>query len=189
MSWLLANKRVALVVALTLAVPAVLVLYAVTSLASLGLEFQGEIDQLEPRIARMLGATRAEEQLLEAADRTGSSIENLVYAMGDDPDAVAATLQKNVRGILSGAGLEVADSRIETVGREGTFNVIGVAVSVTGSIESLDAALHDIVEHKPLLMVTGISVSPLRTTRRKEGGQARQVLSAKMNLEALVGVE
>ncbi len=189
MSWLAANKRVALIVAATLAVPVVLVLYAVVSLASLGLEFQDEIDRLEPRIARMLGVTQAEERLLAAADRTGASIENLVYAMGDEPDAVAATLQKNVRGILSGAGLEVADSRIERSERDGDFDVIGVAVSVTGGIDALDAALHDLVEHKPLLLVTDISVAPMRSTLRMERKQAPQVLSAKMNLQALVGVE
>lgn len=189
MTWLLANKRVALVVALTLAAPLALVLYAVVGLAALGLGFQGETDRLEPRIARLLGAAGAEEQLLAAAASTGSGIENLVYAVGDDRDALSATLQKNVRGILSGAGLEVADSRIETTRREGAFDVIGLAVSVTGGIDALDEALDAIVAHRPLLLVTDISVAPQRSSRRKTTGQADQVLAAKMNLQALVSVE
>lgn len=189
MTWLLANKRVALVVALTLAMPLALVLYAVAGLASLGLGFQDEVDRLEPRIARQLGAIQAEEQLLAAAESTGSRIENLVFPRGDDPEALSATLQKNVRGILSDAGLEVTDSRIETARREGAFEVIGLAVSVTGRIDALDEALDSIVDHTPLLLVTDISMSPQRTSSRNAAGQEQQVLSAKMSLQALVSVE
>ena len=189
MNWMLANRRVAAVVALTLAVPLAVVLYSIVVLWSLGLSFQDEIDNLEPRIARLLGASQVQQELVAAATRAESTLEDLVYPAGDDPGAVSASLQKNVREILSGAGLVVADSQIESARREGAFDVIGLAVSATGGIAALDAALDELAAYTPLLLVTDISVSPARASRRGSEGNDAQVLAVKMSLIALVGVE
>jgi general secretion pathway protein M len=189
-NWLRVNRRVATVVALTLAVPALLVLSVVVRLCSMGLEFQGEIERLEPRIARLRGTLAAEEQLVGAAAEAVSSIGNLVYPAGDDPDTVAATLQKNVRGIMSDAGAVVADSQIEPVRREGAFDVVGLTVSVTGSIETLDSALERIAAFTPRLLVTDIDVTPKWAARRREAEPGDgQTLTVKMSLLSLVGVE
>jgi hypothetical protein len=189
-NWLSLNRRVAAVVVLTLAVPILLVLFIVVRLGSLGLEFGDQIDRLEPRIARLQGALQAEEQLVGAAAEARSGIENLVYPAGDHPDTVSATLQKNVRGIMSDAGLTVADSQIEPVRREGAFDVIGLTVSVTGSVETLDEALEKIAAYTPRLLVTGINITPKWAARRQEAEAGdRQTLMVKMSLLSLVGVE
>jgi general secretion pathway protein M len=188
-SWVQDNRRVAIVVALTLAVPLVLVVYFVVNLWLLGQSYQAEIDSLEPRIARLIGARQSETQLLAAAQKVESRILNLVYPSTDNPDTVAAALQKNVRGIMSGAGLVVADSRIEPTRREGAFDVIGLTVSVTGSIDALDAALLEVVSYTPLLLVSDINVMPARSSRRTGADQEEQLLTVKMHLLALRGVE
>ena len=189
MNWMLAHRRMAAVVALTLALPLALVLYTITALWSLGRSFQDEIDNLEPRIARMLGASQVQQELVAAATRAESTLEGLIYPAGDDPGAVSASLQKNVREILSGAGLVVADSQIASARREGTFDVIGLVVSATGSVVALDAALNELASYTPLVLVTDISISPARTSRRGSDGNDGQVLAVKMSLIALVGVE
>jgi len=189
MSWLLANRRVAAVVALTLALPLALLLYALVTLCSLGLSFGDDIDTLEPRIARLLGAIQVQDELVAAAASAESTLDNLVYPAGDDPGAVSASLQKNVRELMSGAGLVVADSQIESARREGPFEVIGLAVSVTGSMKSVDAALNELVSYTPLLLVTDITMTPARPSRRGNGSDTDQVLSVKMSLIALVSVE
>jgi len=189
MNWLLANRRVAAVVAFTLALPLALVLYTVTAFLTLGLSFQAEIDTLEPRIARLLGAARVQDELVAAAAGAESTLENLVYPAGDDPGAVSASLQTKVRETLSGAGLVVADSQIESARREGPFDVIGLAVSVTGSMDSVDTALDELASYTPLLLVTDITIAPARPSRRGAGSGSEQVLAVKMSLTALVGVE
>lgn len=188
MNWLMANRRVAVVIGLTLALPLALLLYGVISFWSLGHSYQSEIDGLEPRIARLLGVREAQEQLLATASSANTSLQDLVYP-AEGADSVSATLQKNVRGIMSGAGLVVDDSQIVAARREGAFDVIGLVVSVTGGIDALDAALADIASHAPLLLVNEISVTPARTSRRKNAGGEQQVLSVKMNLMALVSIE
>jgi hypothetical protein len=185
-NWVLENKKEAIVVGTTLALPLALLLYVLVGLWGLGHSFQQETDRLEQRIARLNGIALAGEELLAAAADAEATLRKLAYA-GDDADAVSATLQKNVRGIMSGAGLVVADSRIESARREGAFDVVGLEVSVSGGIEALDEALGDIVSYTPLLLVTDISVTPARTSRR--GNAGGQALSAKMNLIALVSVE
>lgn len=188
MSWILQNKKVATVVAVTLVLPVALFLYCFFSLWGLGLSFQEDIDRLEPRIARLSGVTEAREELVAAAADAESTLKTLVYPAGD-ANAVSAALQKNVRGIMSSAGLTVVDSRIESAKREGAFDVVGVSVSVSGRIEALDAALDGLVTYSPLLLVTDINVAPARTTRRSVEQKRLQDLSVKMNLIALVGVE
>lgn len=189
MSWMQANRKVAIIVALTLAVPLVLVLYFAMNLWALGRSNQAEIDSLEPRIARLIGAKQAEGQLLASAREVESRILNLVYPSSEDPDTVSAALQKNVRDIMSGAGLVVADSRIESTMREGAFDVIGLTVSVTGSIDALDAALLEVVSYTPLLLVTDINVMSARSSRRNGANKEDQVLTVKMHLLALRRVE
>ena len=189
MNWLRNNSRVAVVVGLTLALPVVLIIYLALSLLATGWSYQNEIDRLEPRIARLMGAKQSEEQLLAAARNSEARILNLVYSSSDDTDTVSAALQKNVRGIMSGAGLVVADSRIESAKREGAFDVIGLAVSVNGSIDALDAALSDIVTYTPLLLVTDIDVMAARTLKRRGTNPEQQNVAVKLHLLALRGVE
>jgi general secretion pathway protein M len=178
------------VVGLTLVVPAALAAFVLARIVLLGLGFHGEIASLEPRIARLRGTMQAEKRLVDAAAKAGSRIENLIYPAGGDLDTVTATLQKNVRSIMSRAGLEVADSQIKPATREGAFDVIGLTVSGAGSIEALDMALNEIVSSSPLLLVTAITVTPRATARRREAGpEDQQTLSVKMSLQALVGVE
>ncbi len=190
MNWVRDNRKDAFIVSLTVAVPFVLVVFIVVSTWATGHSYQEEIDSLQPRIARLMGAKQAEEQLLTAAQKAESRMQNLVYPSTENPDTVSATLQKNVRGVMSEAGLGVADSRIEPTRREGQFDVIGLTVSVTGTIDSLDAALREIVAYTPLLLVTSLDVTLARTSGRSVSGQQEeQALSVKMHLLALRGVE
>ena len=183
------NRKVAIIVALTGAVPLILVLYFVISLWMLGLSDQGKIDSLEPRIARLIGVKQAEAQLLASAQEVESRIHNLVYPSTDNPDTVSAALQKNVRGIMSGAGLVVADSRIESTRREGAFDLIGLTVSVSGSIGALDAALLEVVSYIPLLLVTDINVMLARSSKGNGTDNEDQIVDVKIHLLALRGVE
>jgi hypothetical protein len=188
-NWIQGNRKGAIIVALTVAVPLFLTIYFIVSLWSLGQSYQEEIDRLEPRIARFMGVMQAEEQLLESAKKVESRILNLVYPSTDDPGTVSAALQKNVRGIMSAAGLVVADSRIVPARREGAFDVIGLTVSVTGGIDALDAALLEVVAYTPLLLVSSINVTLARASRRSGAGQDEQVLTARLHFLALRSVE
>jgi general secretion pathway protein M len=188
-SWVQANRKVAIVVALTVAVPLILVLYFVVSLWMLGHSDQGKIDSLEPRIARLIGVKQAEVQLLASSQEVESRIHNLVYPATENPDTVSAALQKNVRGIMSGAGLVVADSRIESTRREGAFDVIGLTVSVSGGIDALNAALLEVVSYAPLLLVSDINVMLARSSKGGAAGKEEQIVDVKIHLLALRGVE
>ncbi len=57
MDWLRTHRQSAWIVGVTLAVPVVLVLYALGSLLSARADIQSQIDRLEPRVARVEGLT------------------------------------------------------------------------------------------------------------------------------------
>ena len=85
MNWMQANRKSAIVVALTLAIPLFVVLYVAIALWSLGSSYQDDIDRLEPRIARMLGVAQAEEELLATAAQAGNTLKGLVYPVEKIP--------------------------------------------------------------------------------------------------------
>ena len=177
-------------VVVTLVVPVVLVLMVVARLFAIGAEYQGDIEHLDPRVARLRGTLAVETQLIDAAARAKTSIGRLGYPAGDTADAIAATLQTDVRGIMSDAGLVVTDSQIEAVQREDAFEVIGLTVSVAGDINTLEAALEAIAAYAPRLLVTNIDVSLGRVRRRGNApSDGPQPLAVKMSLLSSVAAE
>ena len=68
MNWLQTHRQSAVIVAGTLLLPVLLVLYGVGSLWGYYFDQQREISRVEPRLARMLGVLEYEEQLRGAYD-------------------------------------------------------------------------------------------------------------------------
>lgn len=187
MSWLKSNQRTAWIIGLTLLIPVVLYLNIWLGLLGLRQDYQAEIDRIEPRIARLQGLIEYEEQLRDSAARVDKEVVNLVYPATTDRATVSATLQTNVRQILLEAGLSLSNSQVLPVREEEAFDYIGLKLTVTGNVASLDAALAAIAGYMPLLLVESLEVRPTRANRRK-GESAQQKISASLQLLSLRSV-
>ena len=184
MNWLRTNQRVALVVGLTLLPLLLLYLNGLSSLLGMRGEYQSEIDRQAPRIARLQGLIDHQAQLQQSAQLIDRKSAKLVYPVDEDRAAVAARLQKDVRQILVEAGLSVSNSQVLPVREAETFDYIGLKLTVTGTIDSLDAALVGLAGYTPLLLVDSLEVWPNRT-RAKKGEPERQSLSASLQILSL----
>ncbi len=171
MNWLRVHRRSAWVCGLTLLLPVLLYLYGVANLWQLRAGYQGEIERLQPRIARWQGLTELEEQLRESAGRGGNRMVGLVYPAQGDNATAAASLQKDARQLFTDAGMEITNSQVLPVRQEANFDYIGVKLTVDGDIASLDAALAEVADFSPLLMVEALDVWPVRVRRDQPVGQ------------------
>lgn len=190
MSWFQANKRSAWVIALTLLVPLVVYLYALINLVSVRQTYQSDIDRLSPRIARLQGLIDNQAALSVSAEQADRLMVDLVYPVTEDRAAVAARLQQNIRQLLDEAGLSVSNSQVLPVREVELFDYIGLKLTVTGNVDSLDAGLATLLSHRPLLLVESLEIWPNRSNRRKKKDeQELQSLSATLQLLSLRAVQ
>jgi general secretion pathway protein M len=166
MNWIVNNRRFAAIVGLTLAVPLLFVLSILADFWGVRQDYQGQIDHLEPRLARLQGLLDSEEQLQASSGKVGSRMLQLVYPPSDDQATIAAALQTSVRDIVTVAGLKVGNSRILPVKTEDGFERIGLSLTVAGEMRALDEVLVDLAAYTPLLLVESIEVKPGRAARR-----------------------
>lgn len=187
MSWLRAHRRTALLVGLTLLLPAYLYLSSLISLIGVGLDYRGERGRLEPRLARVQGLLMERAELQAQSARAAEVLREQVYADEQDPSALAASLQAEARQIFAEAGLAISNSQVLPVRRGELFDEVAVKIAVEGSIAAFDTALVGIAAHRPRMLVEAIDVFPVSGPGR--GAQyARQALTAVVQLKVLRAV-
>ncbi|MBE9538072.1 MAG: hypothetical protein IMF06_03265 [Proteobacteria bacterium] len=184
MNWLQNYRKSALIVGLSSLLPLLLMLYFLADFWVMRQGYQGEIERLQPRIARMQGLMESEEQLKASAGRLGSQVVNLVYPPTEDPAAVSAALQKDIREIMTNAGLTVTNSRILPLVQAENFDRIGLSLAVSGGLDALDAALLEVAAYTPLLLVESIDIKP-RARSRSRNSTSEQLVTVSIQLLTL----
>ena len=184
MNWLRAHQRTAWICGLTLLLPVLLYLDALLGLWNLRQDSQAEIDRMQPRIARMQGLIDYEDQLREAATRLDSQVLNLVYPATEDQAEVASALQKNIREIVTEAGLSVTNSQALRAREQEDFDYIGIKLTVSGDLAALDEALAGIASHLPLVLVETLDIFVKRGGRKKDAPE-QQLVTASLLLLSL----
>ena len=184
MNWWQLHRRSAVIIAVTLLLPALLYINAVLSLLSARSHYQADIDALQPRIGRLRGLLEHEDQLRASTAAIDQQVLNLVYPASDDRTTVSAQLQTDVRQLLVAAGLSVSNSQVLPVRERDTFDYIAVRVTVTGSLVGLDAALSAIADDVPVVLVESLDVWPKRQSRRASGA-GDQTINATLQLLSL----
>ncbi|TXS91329.1 general secretion pathway protein GspM [Parahaliea maris] len=168
MSWFRDNRRDAVFVAITVALPLFLFVYFALQLLSVRAGYQADIERVAPRVARLEGIRQRENELKQALSSVDGTVTNLVYPPGRDRASVAATMQKDVREILIDAGLAVANSQILPDDSDEGFEVVRLDVTVSGDLSALDVALAGLSAYRPRLMIESLDIWPERATRRNQ---------------------
>jgi general secretion pathway protein M len=185
-SWLLLHKRTSILIAATLLLPVFFYLKTFFGLLGLGFDYASERGRIEPRIARLQGLLDNEEALREQSAEAARQLRDVVFPSSEDPSALAASLQADVRQIFAEAGLSVSNSQVMPLREGEQFDQVAVKLTVTGGLASLDAALIGIAAYRPQLLVESLDTFPARTRR---GAEDEQSLSAVIQLMVLRDVE
>lgn len=182
MIWLRSHRHIAWICGLTLLLPMVLYINTLLGLWALHRAYQSDIDHLMPRIARQYGLIEYEDELLDASNRASRQVAALVYPASRETASVATALQSDIRQIFSDAGLTVSNSQVLPLRTEEHFDYININLSVQGDMAGVDAALTDIAEFRPLLLVESMEMRPLRSGR---SGAKEQIIVVSLQLLAL----
>lgn len=177
MNWFKDNRRDAAFIAITLAVPVFLLLVVVIDLFGMRAGYQGEIDRLEPRIARLMGLAAQEDELGSAASAVDARLLDLVYPITEDRASVSASLQKNVRDIFSDTGMVINNSQMLPIEQNEGLDRISVKVTASGSLDALDTSLSDVASYRPLLMVESMEIHPGRGASARGQRQPQTVVA------------
>lgn len=188
MSGLLKANRMALSVGLVAGSLALLAIYAMLHFWLLRQDYAEAIGDLVPRTARLQGIVDSEEQLVAAAASVDEALAELAWPLDKDAAMTAASMQQLVRDSIANTGLSVSGSQILPAQPGSGFERLVLDVTASGNIESLDEAIVNLKELRPMVLIESATVKPVRARSRL--GQAddsadQRLLSVRMRLVSL----
>lgn len=147
-----------LVVGLTVGAVLLACLYAIVQFWLLRAAYVDEIDSIRPRTARLLGIEQSAEALARAGARAESLLEEVAYAGGSDSAANAATMQQEIRELMTSAGMSIATSQILPPQQEDGYERLRLDITVEGNVNQLDRALEELAAARPLVFIEAARV-------------------------------
>jgi general secretion pathway protein M len=174
-----------MLIALTVAVPLVFYIQVLFGMLGLAFEYRADAQRTAPRVARLQGLLEQRDLVLARSNEAQRELAALAYPALEDPSALAATLQAEVRQRLAEAGLSVSNSQVLPTRSEEQFDRVAIKLTASGSLPALDAALIGIAAMRPQLLVESLDVFPARSQRRNSEGEEPQNLTLVIQLLAL----
>lgn len=165
----LAN-RAAVVVAASLAVLLLLVLYGVGNLWVLRQGYVEKIDAIAPRSARLLGMLESAEELRAAESKAAAILEEVAYPALRDAATTGAAMQKDIREVMIEAGMSISGSQLLPRQVEQGFDRLTIEITAEGNTEALEQTLASLELMRPLVFVQTLNVKPARVSRRRTQG-------------------
>jgi len=147
-------------------------------------EYAGDIENITPRTARLLGFIQTEEQFAIAASGVKGVLGELAYSDGRDSAMTAASMQQKIREVMTAAGLSVLGSQVLRARQIDGFEQINLDITVEGNIGSLDEAVTNLGVLSPLVLVESVNIKPLRTRNSRRGKEATPPLEDQRKLSA-----
>lgn len=157
--------RPTIVVGASLGLVALVVLYALFYFLSLRQSFASEIDNIEPRTARLLGMLENYDELRMGSGSADDVLRDVVVPASRDRANASATLQRNVRAVMRDAGLTVSGSQIISPREAEGYDRLGLDITVEGNVNALEQALLDLEEMRPMVFVESVKIKPTRIRR------------------------
>ena len=126
---------------------------------------------------RGLGCATVDEALAE-----------LAWPLDKDAAMTAASMQQLVRDAIGNAGLTVSGSQILPAQPGSGFERLVLDLTASGNIESLDEAIVNLKELRPMVLIESATIKPVRArTRIGQAGDSadERLLSIRMRLVSL----
>lgn len=181
--WIKTHRRSAILVGVSLLVPAYLFLLVLGKTLTVRAGYQDQIDSIEPRIARMQGLVEKEDALRAALSGVQNVMNDHIYPQSSDAAAVSASLQAEARRILGQSGMEVTNSQVLPVRKRDTFDYVSVKVVARGELEQLDQSLAELARFRPVIFIESFDAFPNR--KRRTADDEEQTLTVTMQLLSL----
>lgn len=164
--------RTTVVVGLSLSCVVILVLIVIGDFWFMHQEYAKDIENITPRTARLSGFIQSEKQLAVAASKVEGTLATLAYPSTSDGALTAASMQQEIREVMASAGLSVSGSQILPSREVEGFERLNLNITVVGNIGSVDEAISNMRELRPLVLVKSMNIKPLRVRNSRKGKEA-----------------
>jgi general secretion pathway protein M len=119
---------------------------------------QKNLEQLEPRYARLLGIEASQAQLEQADASARNAVAKFVYPASQDGAQAGNDAQQKIRDLFTGAKLDIASSQVLAGKTEGDFERVPISVRAEGEPSALQAALVSIGSQSPAILIDRITI-------------------------------
>lgn len=159
------------------------IIFGAVLLVSKYYDYSRNVDDLKPKITRLAGLIKSEEQLHALDADAGGELFNLIYPVAGDTNAVGTFMQQEIRALFEKAEVNVTGSQIIPRKAESEFIHVGLNISLNGSLNALEYALIQLEGMRPIVLVERIEVKPRRQRRRRGGNNTpEQVVDVRIQL-------
>lgn len=158
-----------------------MVLAAALGLTLVDRELQAELDQIEPRYARIVGVGVAQARIVEAARAASAALRSHAYPVTRDASQAGNDAQQRARDLFSKAGLEIQSVQVVAAKRVGAFDRIGLQMRVDGSLLALQASVAALARLTPAIFVESFVLQGLNPLDKVEPAK----VSAELQLVVL----
>jgi general secretion pathway protein M len=176
------NSRSALTVAVTLALILAPLVAGGVYVAQRHRLAQDQLQQLEPRYARLLGLQASQEDLQKAQAQAEALLARHAYAADQDVSQAGNDAQQRIRQTFSQAGMTVTSSQVLAPTQEKQFERIPLAVRAEGDLLALQSALMVLSSQTPTVLINDLSIQLVGSGRT---GDPSQRLVLQMRLAVL----
>lgn len=142
---------------------------------------QGQLAQLEPRYARLIGLEASAAAVDAALTQRRALLARQAYLVSDDVARAGSDAQQRAREAFSKAGLEVSSTQVLPAKAVEGFDRIPVVLRLEGELPALQSALVVLPGQSPTLFMDGFNVQTAGVPS-KDGTQR---LSIQVNLFVL----
>lgn len=171
---LLRRDSAMLTLSASLAILALLVVFAWLVLWNLHQANRRDIEDIEPRVARLLGLQQAAKTLAEQSRQADTLLVQLALPASLPTNQAATELMQRLRQIAEKSGLVMQGSQALPIVERGDHQLIPVSITAQGSIDGLVDLLANLQSVRPIIRIERLTVRPLR--QRRKDGSPEQVL-------------
>jgi len=147
-------------------------------------DYQKSIENMEPRISRLVGIKLGQEQFEELDLKSDEQLSEHIYLTQENDEELATRLQQKIKSDFETLGLSVSSSQILPARQGKFFNHLYFELAMTGNVEALRESLLFIETAKPKLFIENLSLHPIRARR---GATQQQMVNVKVRLFVLKG--
>ena len=145
---------------------------------------QSQLDELEPRYARLLGLEAQGTEMADVLERAQAARAKYVYPASQDATQAGNAAQQRVRDIFSSAGLQVISSQVLPPKEEKGFDRIPLAVRTEGEWLAVQSALAVLSSQVPIIVINELDLQVQGGLGNTAGAQAPR-LAAQFSLSVL----
>lgn len=177
------HSRSELIVFISVFVVCVVIFFGCVLLISKYHRYSRNVSDLKPKITRLAGLIKSEEQLQVLELGAAGELLDLIYSVDDDTNAVGALMQQEIRAIFERSEMNVTGSQIISRKAETEFIHVGLNASLRGRLDTLEDALIQLESMRPVVVVERIEIKPRRQRRRRGGNNVpEQMVDVRIQL-------